>query len=1564
MNYFITHCDKNFLKYAERLFETLSLFSANKIIFYTVDFTYECKFDNVIPIRVESKNYLQNLVNYSKYSSQQDAIKAYNVFLKPFIVKDLLFNELDSNNSYCYLDSDCLAISGCDKIFDKSSLIKDYPLFNRGCHEFMMIDGRGDPFINNTCDLNYCLEADLMKLLNIDINSRKQYLQTGVFLFNKNCESFIYEWLQTCSRNEIVDSWRRIAPFHEETVANCLLWKRSNILDLSQSLINLPYNEYDKNKSLNKIKEMLNCLADVKQKDYFIDTFCRIPSRDNVKNLCFYHGKISDSEYNYIKEQMSDNYLLKINSVSLGDTLAATPTLRKLYNSYNKKIDVVTYHPELFLNNNYVNRVLTFEKNINEKYYKEIFNTFLGVGVKSGQYNIEKKHNTIDIRQFHAIDLGFMLNEKEMQYDYVPDEYIEIKDLPQNYICLHVANTWPSRTYSDKNWQDLINLINEKNISVVLIGKNSHESGFYNIDKPTKNLNFKTGLDLTNKLNISQCWHVINKSKYFITMDSGLLHLAGTTDTNIIQLGSSINNKLRAPYRNGSQNYKYKYISGPCDLFCASDIKYGVKEWKTIQGVPPLINCLENKPKFYCHPDPEQIVKDLFAPESSIECINKKKFLFFTAHLSTGGSPKYLEWLISKKINEGYLVKVIEWNLYSDTYIVQRDSIIKLIGIDNFYSVGSYYEDDNTFYSKQQSVIDYIKDFNPDFIHLNEFSEAFAIKPLSNEIISLLYKHDRTHKLFETTHSANTDIVNKKNIPDELWLVSKYQYNIAKTTNINSVLVEMQIEKKNRPNREKTLKSLGLDPNKMHVLQVGLFCNNKNQKFTFDIASQFLDSNVQFHFVGNECYVNECDLNKNLNNCRIWGERSDVDLFMSCMDLFVMPSHEELNPIALKEAISWGMKCFVSNLITIKDQYKNNDDVAFIENDNFFQYIKNNLYKYNYDKNPLIYSLNDEPNNIICTFNPSPKIEILGDQKLLYNIKFIDEQTGITHFESNINNNMWTASSIKYFCKWKIIVTNLKLGIEKIFNFDLKNKSVKIISESSSLGDSICWMAAVDLFQKTHGCKVNYYTAKKDLFIKEYPNINFYDYGYVNNVAYDAEYKIGCFDTSKKDFFKQDWRSQSLQEIAFSILGLQYIETKTKVTVKNKFKLPFDNYVCIATQSTSQSRYWNNNEGWVKTVEYLKNLGYKVVCVDKHYIFGCEPSMNICPNNIDYFAGNHSFDEIIDIINNCDFFIGLSSGLSWLAWALNKKIIRINSSVNAKFEFFTPYIIQNTNVCNSCFDNKKYKFDQSNWAWCPENKNFECSKKIEFNSVKEVIDILTDSLKKNKKIKLVHLQTTINSESEQKSRKAFETFKFDNLKYVLHINQPYSGQEYKNNCLYPGLISNGDNDNRIDKLTNRHYGCYTSHKKAFIDEFSDDIDFLMICEGDVKLEVSEDLFYDTVMTVCNIMQKEDIAYFSFGDKSTLETKVLQSNEIYTPKNQNLCYITDKVIGIQCIMFNKKYKHIFKNSFINELWYIADGWYNGIAEKNNLKIGILKNRITSQYNGYSLLDNRVKIFNTP
>ena len=123
-------------------------------------------------------------------------------------------------------------------------------------------------------------------------------------------------------------------------------------------------------------------------------------------------------------------------------------------------------------------------------------------------------------------------------------------------------------------------------------------------------------------------------------------------------------------------------------------------------------------------------------------------------------------------------------------------------------------------------------------------------------------------------------------------------------------------------------------------------------------------------------------IDKNQKNCVIWQERNDVEKFMSCMDLFVMPSQEELNPIALKEAISWGMKCFVSNLFTINNQYKNSEDVVFIKNDNFLQYIKDNSNRFDNNTIPTIYSLDDEPNTIICSFNPSPKIEVLGNENI------------------------------------------------------------------------------------------------------------------------------------------------------------------------------------------------------------------------------------------------------------------------------------------------------------------------------------------------------------------------------------------------------------------------------------------------------------------------------------------------------------------------------------------------------------------------------------------------------
>jgi hypothetical protein len=297
----------------------------------------------------------------------------------------------------------------------------------------------------------------------------------------------------------------------------------------------------------------------------------------------------------------------------LGDLICSTPTIKKLAESYGTKITVISPLPELFRKNPYVEasyKVASVDMDYFNKNYL-VHNSFYNVGKKNDR-GIEYKHNRIDIRQFHAIHLGFMLGKDEMECFYSPTEDLKPDLIPtEKYVVIHPVTTWATRTWAAINWMNLTAKLNEMGISVVSIGKDSSEKGFFNVEKPVFNFEIDKGINLMNKTSISDCWHIINNALCFVTMDSGLLHLAGTTDTNIIHLGSSIKPEFRIPYRKGSQEYKYSYIRGGCGLECGSNMKYGVKEWGDIQGVPPLIKCLENKPSFECHPSVEQITNKI-----------------------------------------------------------------------------------------------------------------------------------------------------------------------------------------------------------------------------------------------------------------------------------------------------------------------------------------------------------------------------------------------------------------------------------------------------------------------------------------------------------------------------------------------------------------------------------------------------------------------------------------------------------------------------------------------------------------------------------------------------------------------------------------------------------------------------------------------------------------------------------------------------------------------------------------------------------------------------------------
>lgn len=313
------------------------------------------------------------------------------------------------------------------------------------------------------------------------------------------------------------------------------------------------------------------------------------------------------------------------------------------------------------------------------------------------------------------------------------------------------------------------------------------------------------------------------------------------------------------------------------------------------------------------------------------------KILFFAGHLSTGGSPAYLIWLINK-YKDKHIIKVVEYCNYSERYVIHKEKIVSLVGSENFLTVFNYWEECSD--SDVDRFIRFTEGYQPDEIHLNELPEIFALKPLHPRIIDFLYNPNRNFRIIETCHTSEFDFKNKKHIPDSFAFCSDKHLEMSKHIDVPKTVIEMELEQRVKPDRNKILESLGLDNKTLHILNVGLFNEFKNQKYVFQIANQLLDYDVKFHFIGNLCFINNCDIGDllNLPNCKIWGERDDVDKFMSCMDLFVFPSLKELNPIVLKEAIGWRMPCFVNKLPIYGNKYDN--QVWYIDNNNVIDYIK------------------------------------------------------------------------------------------------------------------------------------------------------------------------------------------------------------------------------------------------------------------------------------------------------------------------------------------------------------------------------------------------------------------------------------------------------------------------------------------------------------------------------------------------------------------------------------------------------------------------------------------------
>lgn len=712
-------------------------------------------------------------------------------------------------------------------------------------------------------------------------------------------------------------------------------------------------------------------------------------------------------------------------------------------------------------------------------------------------------------------------------------------------------------------------------------------------------------------------------------------------------------------------------------------------------------------------------------------------------HISTGGMPSFVLRRIQAllKFKNEFELFVVEYENISDDFVVQKNEIKSIIKPENFFTLG---ESKNT-------LIDIIKKNNIDIIHSDEILEGFGAI-ISESLINELYDINRNWKIVETCHNVWFNPKSSKRFnPDAYAFCTPYHKEVQFLDMPSySEVLEFPIENKIPTQELKVLSkiNIGFDPNKIHVLNVGLWTPGKNQGEGIELARILEKTNpeIMFHFVGNQAMNFEeywGPIMKNIpSNVKVWGERSDVGVFMDAADIFMFNSTYECNPLVLREAISHGLKILSRNL----PQYMNmfTDYITTIDGDllsikyKLLELIKSNRtyivedqsdkFSNNYAnfykrvKNlKKIENQNFIPKPVITqNFINGPFLEITGSSTSKFRIEFYDELNNC-HYSETLPINHWVRLNRQYYTKWTAKVwENNSLIYENTLS--LKDKRVYISFESSSLGDTLAWIPYIKEFKDKHQCDLIVSTFLNELFEDTYPDIKFVKPSTPVHNLY-AMYKVGWFykdDKNDESRNPNDFKSQPLQKTASDILGLTYTEIKPKLKKNNTVK---KKKVGIAIHSTCQSKYWNNPTGWQSVVDYLKNLNYEIVLYSNENdgYMG-----NYYPKGVIKFESG-SLENLILDIQTCEFFIGLGSGLSWLAWSLDIPLVLISGFSDEYTEMESNvYRVINKNVCYGCFN--KFRLDPGDWNWCPEHKGterqFECTKQISPEMVIEKINLI------------------------------------------------------------------------------------------------------------------------------------------------------------------------------------------------------------------------------------------------
>lgn len=345
-----------------------------------------------------------------------------------------------------------------------------------------------------------------------------------------------------------------------------------------------------------------------------------------------------------------------------------------------------------------------------------------------------------------------------------------------------------------------------------------------------------------------------------------------------------------------------------------------------------------------------------------------------------------------------------------------------------------------------------------------------------------------------------------------------------------------------------------------------------------------------------------------------------------------------------------------------------------------------------------------------------------------YKLKVSDLDSLTTLFEAELKGGQMIAGERKYFIRYRFEVTDLATDrLIAFHDFDCEGKKVLIVIPDGGLGDNLAWLPYVEAFREKYRARVTCVCGEWliRLVRDQYPELDFHPVAQAP-AAEDsyASYFCAIFPKERKSWRPTDHQNLGMQGSIAEILGVDPVPRKVRFRLDSPRPFP-EPFVCISTMATNPAKHWNYPDGWNVLCRFLKRLGYRVLVLDRDRELTFAGKKYSVPSEAEDFTGLRPISERIALLQHAEFFVGLPSGLSWLAWNCQIPVVMLSGFTLEGSEFPTPYRVVNHNFCHGCWNDSSCFYDMTVPVWCPRqlgtDREIECTRAITPAMVLETI---------------------------------------------------------------------------------------------------------------------------------------------------------------------------------------------------------------------------------------------------